>query len=767
VTMFYFAWVFSDDTTFDQSRHSVQNEDVFSMKISQREGDFASLEVAIKNPRIGLLTASRKVWAWLSWDPTNSGAPGQPLFFGRLIGIPDSINQEIVSLVLTARPVDFVTRKNAKAEELRVAPYWDPIFVAPEQLDNPDVVLEARSALWSVDRITHEVDISDIIVGEDGIEEFDEGEVPYDSVQTKIGTPPLNKVTVDATVHWTQKAAGEFQFGFSAVTYGGQGLMQSWPKPGTSLGGGWTVLSSTIQDKYAVEDVQMATFNNQWTNKEKEHTNGDTMSVSASGSFPILTGPATKVITGGHSQPGFLDPFSDPPMNIPTEFSENSTYVPAYFLVANLLVGYDAGIPRTEHIRFNLFSDMQQLVTRLTDHEEEGIGFAELTINAVDVDVPSRATGFAVDTLTLVGNPHVNETVTIGSFTYKWVTSFSGSPAREVKIAGSPVASLANLIAAINLTVGMGLTYGTLTPPNTLVKAETGTGNQMKVTALKGGVAGNSIAVTETMSNGIWATPKLAGGVGGETPINAVKNRSYYTTDRGLQSVAHLIQRARATLLGTARPVEITFNCRFERAISMSTRKNARILDPRLPGGQALGKVSSYTFSVDGKTGLAIGSVTISCAIGYGIPTQVTNDGDPVYAASGYVQPGYQAYTGNVIVNGTGDVTYEKPVDPGLGPNLPYSYRDVVVKAQLHNPSPEFTFDFVPHVNDVQVPIEQQKDFTEQINAELQAAIKQISAWYELELRPANKELWEVFYDLSISRLSIPKQIDLESNLQL
>ena len=32
--------------------------------------------------------------------------------------------------------------------------------------------LEGYSALWHVDRITHEVTISDIIAGEDGIVEF-------------------------------------------------------------------------------------------------------------------------------------------------------------------------------------------------------------------------------------------------------------------------------------------------------------------------------------------------------------------------------------------------------------------------------------------------------------------------------------------------------------------------------------------------------------------------------------------------------------------
>ena len=123
------------------------------------------------------MAPSRRVWAWLSWQ---NGADLVPLFYGRLVGVPTDINQELVTLVFTARPADFVALKAAKAETLKVRPYYDPIWINPDALDDPDTVLEARSALWSIDRVTHEVDISDVLVGEDGIEDFQPDEVPYE-----------------------------------------------------------------------------------------------------------------------------------------------------------------------------------------------------------------------------------------------------------------------------------------------------------------------------------------------------------------------------------------------------------------------------------------------------------------------------------------------------------------------------------------------------------------------------------------------------------
>ena len=177
--MFHFAWVDASETIFGP-QHLVEDEKVLSFAIEHSEGDFASLSVVIKNPRIGLLAPARKTWAWLSHGST-------PLFFGRLVGVPSSINQNAVTLEFIARPADYAAQKEALAITLRTLPYYDPVFLTPEAQVDPDTVLEARPELWHIDRTTLAVTTSHILVGEDGVEEFYENEVPYDSVAISIG----------------------------------------------------------------------------------------------------------------------------------------------------------------------------------------------------------------------------------------------------------------------------------------------------------------------------------------------------------------------------------------------------------------------------------------------------------------------------------------------------------------------------------------------------------------------------------------------------
>ena len=110
-----------------------------------------------------------------------------------------------MTLAFTARPADYNAQKQALAETLKVAPFWDPIWIDPDQRDDPDVVLEARSQLWHIDRVTH---------AGDGLRrpgrrgrrstEFAESDVFYDSVAVRLNQPPLRTVTVDGQVHWTQ-----------------------------------------------------------------------------------------------------------------------------------------------------------------------------------------------------------------------------------------------------------------------------------------------------------------------------------------------------------------------------------------------------------------------------------------------------------------------------------------------------------------------------------------------------------------------------------
>src|ERR1044072_169892 len=146
---FYFAWVNSNETTFGPQHH-VMDEYIFSVERVLAEGEKPLLRLQIENPRVGLLNAGRKVWAWFSWNNT-------PLFFGRLVGSPTQLTAEIVQIELIADPVDYKHQRQILAESMKVLPYWDPVWIEIGKRDDPDKILEAYGALWNVDPVTHEV----------------------------------------------------------------------------------------------------------------------------------------------------------------------------------------------------------------------------------------------------------------------------------------------------------------------------------------------------------------------------------------------------------------------------------------------------------------------------------------------------------------------------------------------------------------------------------------------------------------------------------
>lgn len=255
---YYFAWVDEADSDFDVA-FLREDEQVFAFDLSQAEGEFAALTVDIRNPEIGLLNPARKQWAWLSADFGDT-AGGQPLFFGRLAGMPEEIIGRAVRLTFSARPSDFADRKATAAAALKVAPYWDPVWVTPELAEDPDAVLESRSALWHIDRVTHAVSASDILEAEDGLIDLGE-DVVRDSIELSFGSAPATKITCEATIGWDQVVTGSYDLkpallaAFAAAgtstggvisSFTGQGLMEDWPVPGANIGGGWSFGQSSI-----------------------------------------------------------------------------------------------------------------------------------------------------------------------------------------------------------------------------------------------------------------------------------------------------------------------------------------------------------------------------------------------------------------------------------------------------------------------------------------------------------------------------------------
>jgi hypothetical protein len=269
------------DAPFNAAVHNRFDEDIVALEIAQEEGGLATLNMTIRNPKVGLLALGRNLWCWLSWDQNwPSGSPSlQPLFNGRLIGVPKLQADELVELQFLARPDDLTAQKFTLSESLKVLPYFDAVWLT--LTPTPDTVLETYSSLYHVDRTSLQVTTSDILVGEAGTVAIGEDHAIYDRFSLSYGQPPLVATAVSGTVNWQQQAEGLLDVtgtivsafhaggsGYSRPLYvgpfstvftsfpgsawivGGAGIIQclcgdglksDWPKPGTSIGGGWSL----------------------------------------------------------------------------------------------------------------------------------------------------------------------------------------------------------------------------------------------------------------------------------------------------------------------------------------------------------------------------------------------------------------------------------------------------------------------------------------------------------------------------------------------
>ena len=316
-----FAWVGVAETTFNAVMHDRVDEQIVALQIDHSEGDFAMLSLEIKNPRRQMLS-DPNIWAWLSRD-------GVPVFFGRLVAIPEAMDAEVVRINLIARPAGYQATKIALADALRVAPWYDPVWIADGREQDPDVVLEARTEIWHIDRLSHALTVSNIITGEDGTTILDGGDFIYESLDMRYGSPPVRKVAVEAEVSWDQIAEGRVDISdrLNVSTYTGEGLASDWPKAGQRLGGKWEVIESDLRrvDGTAVAsgygDVQVGSM------------------ASGSGSESVYAPPVT------------------------ARFYR-------WAFAANMVVGYSVSRDRKETIKFEVFGNVQNVFSEPGDEAE-------------------------------------------------------------------------------------------------------------------------------------------------------------------------------------------------------------------------------------------------------------------------------------------------------------------------------------------------------------------------------------------------------------
>lgn len=117
----------------------------------------------------------------------------------------------------------------------------------------------------------------------------------------------------------------------------------------------------------------------------------------------------------------------------------------------------------------------------------------------------------ATGILTLAANVSDTETVTTGTKVYQFQTVLTDVDG-NVLIGATASDSIDNLIAAITLGAGAGVTYAASMTANTFVTAAVGAGDTMGATALTSGDTGNDIATTETSATASWGAVTLTGG---------------------------------------------------------------------------------------------------------------------------------------------------------------------------------------------------------------------------------------------------------------
>ena len=425
---FFFAWVYEGQTTFDPATMNVVDENIYNFEIKHDEGQIPSLDLTIKNPRMGLLAPGRKVWAWLSYQPPSAAAVARinsmygtsythpcivPLFFGVLVGVPTSLFAELITLKFIARSHTYIEDKQAVAETMKVRPYYDPVWLDDRHRDDPDSILEGWSSLWHVDRTTLATTASDILVGEAGTITFTESDAFYDNVEFNLDQAPLSIVEVEATVNWTQRTIGYVDVSPpDFLSYTGQSLISDWPKPKASLGGGWSVESSEAHDNFGLE--LGATFNATgsatWHSEDAERHQCDVESSSISYSFPVVAGGAgflsgtasmadgtnTDGISTGVSETGIwgwalttdiigiCDPTAIPPMNRGSQVALTGTFLPLWSIRTALLLRYDANRKRSEKLFFSMAAETQAILTSPTVQQHTDL----ITISGQDVGEP-------------------------------------------------------------------------------------------------------------------------------------------------------------------------------------------------------------------------------------------------------------------------------------------------------------------------------------------------------------------------------------------
>ncbi|MDR2412510.1 MAG: hypothetical protein LBD66_02810 [Holosporales bacterium] len=253
---FIFDWT---KTYADLSTPWRGDEDPFALTITQAEGEFAVAHVTLKNPHFQTCSLHKRAYARIACQKEEKG-PILPLFCGRVITVPVALRGALMTIELIAEPDNSAEQLQALSRTLQKAPYWDPLFVSEGAENLPHEVLEARTALFTWNRVNGVLRLSDLYQGRKNVTLET---IFSDSLRLHRGPEPWDAVEVTLEVQWTQRATGVFdvapivaqQFpGQMLNTYSGKDFQKSWNALTHKLSlGGYNILYHSLEEIFPPE----------------------------------------------------------------------------------------------------------------------------------------------------------------------------------------------------------------------------------------------------------------------------------------------------------------------------------------------------------------------------------------------------------------------------------------------------------------------------------------------------------------------------------
>lgn len=224
---------------------STNTLDPFDIEISQEEGEFAKAKIIIEAraplPKIG-------TEGTLHHD-------NELLFKGILESVPHKLVGHFTEIVLMARPHDFLKQLHEIQKELKVHPFWDPLYIRPEKRNHVEERQDVKPTSLYCDRRTGKLSLSKWSSGAQSIDI--KGNFFEDSLQVKTIGKPLKACSVQVHASWVQRQSNVANlspairraFPHSKVnTYTKESLQNKWPETGKRIGrSGIWVLKSKLR----------------------------------------------------------------------------------------------------------------------------------------------------------------------------------------------------------------------------------------------------------------------------------------------------------------------------------------------------------------------------------------------------------------------------------------------------------------------------------------------------------------------------------------